>query len=172
MRSKTLHDPSSFPSALRGHLEEICRSGGVKNACKNHTESPGSKLLDRFFKDQLLSRGYSVESDRLLVARNCRFDLDLLITGGTGGNWVVAVLLEGGKAARIDLDLLKFIAWGRTIESRGLPYGVLIASDKKLSRTITGTPDETAFDYLRRLRPLFLGTESNITDILVIEFEA
>ena len=30
---------------------------------------------------------------------------------------------------------------------------------------------EAAFDYLRRLRPLFLGTCPNITDLLVVEFE-
>ncbi len=164
----TLHNPSSFPQMLRNHLEEICGSEDVEHACSDHTTSPGSKLLDRFFKTRLSSKGYSIESDRLWVARNCKFDLDLVITGK---NWVVAILLEGGQAARIDLDLMKFIAWGRSIKPSDLCYGVLIASDKKLFRTITGTPNEAAFDYLRRLRPLFLGTGSNITDLLMIEFK-
>lgn len=153
---------------LHNHLEEICGSEDVRRACTDHTNSPGSKLLDRFFKTRLSSKGYSVESERLWVTRNCKFDLDLLITGK---NWVVAVLLEGGQAARVDLDLMKFIAWGRNIEPPDLCYGVLIASDKKLLRTITGTPNEAVFDYLRRLCPLFLGTGSNITDLLMIEFE-
>jgi len=83
----------------------------------------------------------------------------------------VAVLIECGQAARVDLDLMKFIAWGRTIEPPDLCYAVLIASDQKLLRTITGTPHEATFDYLRRLSPLFLGTGSNITDLLMIEFE-
>jgi hypothetical protein len=84
---------------------------------------------------------------------------------------MVGVLLEGGLAARVDLDLLKLIAWGRTIESANPCYGVLIASDKKLLRTITGARNERAFDYLRRLRPLFLGTGLNISDLLMVEFE-
>jgi len=164
----TLHIPSSFPQMLRRDLEQICGSEDVKRACTDHTNSPGSKLLDRFFMSCLLSKGYSVKSDRLWVAQNCKFDLDLLITGK---NWVVAVLLEGGQAARVDLDLMKFIAWSKTIESAGLCYGAIIASDKKLLRTITGTPNEAAFDYLRRLCPLFLGTGSKITDLLMVEFE-
>jgi hypothetical protein len=164
----TLYNPSPFPQLLRNDLEEICRSEDVKRACVDHTSSPGSKLLDRFFQNRLSSKGYAVKTDRLWVAQNCKFDLDLLITGR---NWVVAVSLEGGKAARIDLDLMKFIAWGRNIEPPNLCYGVLIASNNKLLRTITGTTNEAAFDYLRRLSPLFLGTGSNLTDLLVVEFE-
>lgn len=169
MRSMTLHNPSSFPRILRRHLEEVCGSADVKRACTCHTKSPGSKLLDKFFENRLLSKGYSVKSNQLWVTRNCKFDLDLLITGN---NWVAAVLAEGGKGARVDLDLMKFIAWGKSLKSSRLRYGVLIVSDKKLLRSITGATNESAFDYVRRLCPLFLGTGSNITDLFIVEFKS
>lgn len=167
MRSVTLKEPSPFPPNLRQDIERICESPEVKQACREHTESPGRKLLDKFFAHQLKSRGYSVMSDHLLVAEECRFDLDLLINGP---NWRVAVLIEGGKAARVDLDLLKFIAWGKRENSTDNSFAAFIASDKLLLRNITGTPGETAFDYLSRLRVLFSATSPRITDLLVVEF--
>ena len=169
MRSMTLQNPSLFPLQLRNDVEAICKSAKVTQACRAHTKSSGRKLLDEFFKDQLSSRGYSVECERLRVAENCKFDLDLLISGS---NSRTAVLLEGGKAARVDLDLLKLIAWGKRDRSADLAYAAFIVSDKQLSRTITGTPYETAFDYLKRLRPLFSATVPNLTDLLIVEFKA
>jgi len=169
MRSMTLHQPSSFPKKLRKALEDICASEGVTRACKEHTKFPGRKLLDKFFKAQLSSIGYSVESDRLRVTENARFDLDLLITEP---DWRTAVLIEGGQAARVDLALLKFIVWGRNIDSPHSGYAALLVSDKKLLRTITGTTDEAAFDYLKRLRPLFSATAPNVADLLIVEFKS
>jgi len=163
----TLNEPSDFPINLRKDIECICNSSEVKHACKEHTKSPGRKILDTYFANQLTSRGYSVKRDRLLVAENSKFDLDLLINGP---NWRVAVLIEGGKAARIDLDLLKFIAWGRRENSPSTSFVALIASDKKLLRNITGTTKETAFDYLVRLNRLFSTINPKVADLLVVEF--
>lgn len=172
MRSKTLyqhlHQRSSFPQGLREDIEKICNSKDISQACKEHEGSPGSKLLDKFFKDQLLSRGYSVTSDNLRVADKCKFDIDLLITSS---DWQAAVSIEGGQAARVDLDLIKFIAWAKKLKSSDVGYAILIGSDKKLSRNITGTTNEAAFDYLERLFPLFHATNPNITDLLVVEFK-
>jgi hypothetical protein len=165
----TLNDPSPFSPELRNDLECICNSAEVKQACKEHTESSGGKILDRYFFDKLTAKGYSVNRDRLWVAANSKFDLDLLINGQ---NWRAALLIEGGKSARIDLDLLKFIAWGEKENSADTRYAALIASDKKLLRNITGTPDETAFDYLVRLRALFSATSPKVADLLVVEFQS
>ena len=167
MRSMTLNEPSPFPPNLRKDIECICDSVEVKQACKEHTESPGGKILDIYFADQLESRGYSVKRDRLRVAEKSKFDLDLLINGP---NWCAAILIEGGKAARIDLDLLKFIVWGKKENSADNSFVVLIASDKKLLRNITGTPSETAFDYLVRLCALFSAAGPKVADLLVVEF--
>lgn len=169
MRSMTLNEPSPFPPNLRKDIECICDSAEVKQACKEHTESPGGKILDIYFADQLASRGYSVKRDRLWVAEKSKFDLDLLINGP---NWRAAVLIEGGKAARVDLDLLKFIAWSKRENSADTSFVALVASDKELRRNITGTQGETAFDYLVRLRALFSATGPKVADLLVVEFQS
>lgn len=169
MQSMTLNDLSPFPLELRNDLECICNSAEVKQACKEHTESSGGKILDRYFADQLTSKGYSVKRDRLWVADNSKFDLDLLINGP---NWRAALLIEGGKAARVDLDLLKFIAWGEKENSADTRYVALIVSNKKLLQNITGTHNETAFKYLRRLRALFSATSPKLANLLVVEFQS
>jgi hypothetical protein len=165
----TLNEPSLFPPNLRKDIERICDSVEVRQACKEHTESPGWKILDIYFADQLASRGYSVKRDRLWVVEKSKFDLDLLINGP---NWRVAILIEGGQAARIDLDLLKFIAWSKRETSADTSFAALIVSDKKLRRNITGTAGETAFDYLVRLRGLFSATGPKVADLLVVEYES
>jgi len=169
MRSMTLNKPSSFPANLRKDIECICDSAEVKQACKEHTKSPGGKILDIYFADQLASRGYSVRRDRLFVTEKSKFDLDLLISGP---NWRVAVLIEGGKAARVDLDLLKFIAWGKKEDNASTSFVAFIASDKLLLRNITGTRSETAFDYLVRLRALFSAAAPKVADLLAVEFRS
>ncbi|MDE3111777.1 MAG: hypothetical protein KGK34_02440 [Chloroflexota bacterium] len=86
--------------------------------------------------------------------------------------WRAAISIQGGQAARIDLDLLKLIAFARTHRSSMPIYGVLVLSDKVLLRTITGVKGERAFDYAQRLRRLFDAAASEIADVLVVEFNA
>lgn len=123
--------------------------------------------MDAFLESQLAARGYSPERNVRVTPGDSRFDLDLLITRS---DWRTAVLVEGGQAARIDLDLLKFIAFGRASTWSGPTYAALIVSDK-LRRNITGNPNERAFDYARRLCRLFNASEPNIADLLVVEFQ-
>jgi hypothetical protein len=84
----------------------------------------------------------------------------------------VAVLIEGGQAARVDLDLLKFIAWSKRKNSPANSFAALIVSDKELQRSVTGTTGETAFDYLARLFGLFRATGAEVADLLVVEFSS
>jgi hypothetical protein len=105
----------------------------------------------------------------LWVAEKSKFDLDLLINGP---NWRAAVLIEGGTAARVDLDLLKFLAWSKREDSVDTSFVALIASDKELRRNITGTQGETVFDYLVRLRALFSAIDPKVADLLVVEFQS
>ncbi|MFH1716552.1 MAG: hypothetical protein ABIF19_04310 [Planctomycetota bacterium] len=165
----TYYDSPPFPPNLRKDIECICNSTEVGQVCREHTKSPGGKILDKYFYSKLTSRGYSVKFDRLWVAEGSKFDLDLQITDSS---WSVAILIEGGKAARIDLDLLKFIAWARKEHPPSTSFVSLIASDKELHRNITGTRGETAFDYLARLCNLFRATGSEVANLLVVEFHS
>jgi hypothetical protein len=157
---------SVFPLDLRADLEEICGGEGIARACLGHQQSPGDRALDAFLEVELKARGYSLTRN-VPVTSDSRFDLDFLITRS---NWRAAVLVEGGQAARVDLDLLKFVAFGRAIKWSGFTYAALVVSDKRLFRSITGTGTETAFDYARRLCRLFHAIEPNIADLLVVEF--
>lgn len=159
---------SLFPPALRTELEHICGGREITGACQDLT-SGGT--LDAFLDSKLIARGYSTQRNvRVISGSKSKFDLDLLITHS---DWRTAVSVQGGQAARIDLDLLKFIAFGRDNADAGPLYGALIVSDKKLLRNITGNKlGERAFDYLRRLWPLFHAAEPNIVDLLVVEFPA
>src|SRR5438477_12012237 len=54
--------------------------------------------------------------ENVRVTNDVRFDLDFVITSS---DWRRAVLLEGGQAARLDLDLLKFAAYARASKWSG-----------------------------------------------------
>lgn len=160
-------DVPVFPAALRGDLEQICSSTEITHACQMHESSPGARILDAFVEAQLRSHGYACARN-VRVVGGSRFDVDLLIEQQ---DWRAAISIQGGQAARIDLDLLKFIALGRGgVRAERPTYAVLMVSDKSLLRTITGAQGERAFDYARRLRPLFLGSASEIADLFVVEF--
>ena len=157
---------SLFPLALRAELEQIC--GGLDITSARQELSSGG-TLDAFLDSKLVARGYSTQRNVLVISGSkSKFNLDLLITHS---DWRTAVSVQGGVAARIDLDLLKFIAFGRASSWSGPTYAALVVSDKKLNRNITGNPDERAFDYLRRLCPLFYASEPDIADLLVVEYE-
>ena len=159
---------AEFPVPLRADLERICASPELVTACRAHELSPGGKLLDAYVELQLRHRGYETTRD-VHVARGSRFDVDVLVDET---DWSAAIAIEGGQAARIDLDLLRFIALAHERVASSALYGVLLVSDKVLLRSITGASGERAFDYARRLRPLFLVGAPPLADLLVLEFDA
>jgi len=95
-----------------------------------------------------------------------RFTIDGVIK--SDGYWV-ACEVEEGKGARIELDLLKLMAFARRT-TEGLPvYGCLIVSDKSLLRTTTGRADEAAFNYVKRVLRLLDLANSGLDDLLIVE---
>jgi hypothetical protein len=156
---------SLFPPGLRTELERICGGPDITSA---RQELSSGATLDAFLESWLVAGGYSTQRNvRVVSGSRSKFDLDLLVTHS---DWRTAVSVQGGVAARIDLDLLKFIAFGRASPWSGPTYAALVVSDRKLGRNITGTVGEGAFDYLRRLCPLFYASEPDIADLLVVEF--
>lgn len=162
----TYRPEAAFPPGLRDAIEHVCGGKEIAYAGEEREGSGRARARDAFVQAQLAKRGYSSERN-VRVADGSRFDIDLLVEQP---DWRAAISIQGGQAARIDLDLLKFIAFGRAKRDSKPVYAVLIASDKFLLRTITGTPDERAFDYARRLRPLFLASTSDVVDLLMVEF--
>lgn len=159
---------SPFPQQLRADLEQICGGAEIRAACGAHQASPGARLLDDCVEQELARRGYRAERNVRAVGTS-RFDIDLLVDHP---EWRAAIAVEGGQAARVDLDLLKLIAFARSNRTTKPLYAALVASNKPLLRTITGTVGETVLDYAKRLRPLFAAAAVDVADLLVVEFEA
>ena len=84
----------------------------------------------------------------------------------------VSVEIEKGDRGRLDLDLLKMIAFAA--RHHPVPaFGVLIVPlRQKLARDVSGSKTETAFAYLRRtLALLWRSHRGNLEDVLVIGYD-
>lgn len=165
MRSATLS--GEFPELLLEHLEQICSGPEIAAACRMQTSSPGSRALDECVESLLKARGYPTMRN-VRVAADAKFDLDVVVEDS---EWTTGISIEGGTAPRIDLDLLKFVAFARATRQHKPLFGALIVSNKALPSTITGEKGKRAFDYALRLRRLFLAATSDYADLLVVEFD-
>ena len=148
-----LGEVSTFPKELRDHLLAILGQATAQNSSVRE----GLPIL-------LRNASYRIDEDAKVPPT--RFTIDGMIKND--GCWV-ACEVEEGKGARIELDLLKLMAFGkRAIE--GLPvYGCLIVSDKSLLRTTTGRADEVGFSYVKRVLRLLDLPHSGLSDLLIVE---
>ena len=163
--AETLKNKSVFPMELRSKLEAtVERIGRVKDT--GDTEFP-KKMIGEV-GSYLKAANLSVQSEGITIWPT-RFSLDLFIKGRSFG---VAVEVETGKGARIELDLLKLMAFARqTSKAPDFPiYGWLLVSDKHLLRTTTGTQRETGFRYTKRVLRLLDLPASGLGDLLITEF--
>ena len=139
MKSMTYREPTTFPVDLRAAIERLCESTEIAHAGAEVEGSARALARDALVQKYLQECGYSTQRN-VKVADGSRFDMDVVVDHA---DWRAAISVQGGQAARIDLDLLKVIAFGRTRLDKKPLYGVVIASDKPLLKTITGTPTAT-----------------------------
>jgi|GEM_PF-5703563 len=143
----------SFPKELREHLLALLQQVVAQEL------SVRERLL-------ILLRGASYGIDEDVKVAPTRFKIDGVIK--RDGFWV-ACEVEEGKGARVELDLLKLMAFGRRT-TEGLPiYGCLIVSDQPLQRSIVGRSDEAAFSYVKRVLRLLDLPNSGLDDLLILE---
>jgi len=144
----------TFPKELRDHSLAAVRQAVAQ-------KSSVRKSLP------ILLRNASYRIDEDTEIPPTRFTIDGVIKSD---EYWVACEVEEGKGARIDLDLLKLMAFGkRTTEGR-LIYGCLISSDKPLLRTTTGRADEAGFNYVKRVIRLLDLPHSGLDDLLIVGF--
>ncbi len=150
---------------MRRKLEAIVDKLGPVEDTKN-TILP-EKVITQV-QARLEIAGFHVEKE--ITVPPTQFRVDLLIRHG---GFCVPVEIETGRGARIELDLLKLMAFAKRIEkpSEFQIYGWLLVSDKYLSRTTTGTPKETGFNYVKRVLRLADLPASGLRDLLVVEFQ-
>ena len=116
-----------------------------------------SAALDREAEQTLLQElrqrlpdGHTV-TENVRAADNARFTHDWVVSSESA---IVACELER-TANRIEFDILKFQAFACRQNQARATYGCLIVrADRVLPRHVTGSRNEQAENYLRRLRPL------------------
>lgn len=148
-----LNQPPSFPKELREHLLNLLQQVTAQNS----SVRKGLPIL-------LRNTSYRVDEDAEVPPT--RFTIDIVIK--RDGYWV-ACEVEEGKGARIELDLIKLMAFGKR-GTQSLPiYGCLIISDKPLLRTNTGRADEAGFNYIKRVLRLLDLPHTCLNDLLIVE---
>ena len=143
----------SFPKELREHLLVLLQQVVAQEL------SVRERLL-------ILLRGASYGIDEDAEVPPTRFTIDGVIKSD---GFLVACEVEEGKGARIELDLLKLMAFGNRANGSSPVYGCLIVSDKSLLRTTTGRVDEAGFSYVKRVLRLLDLPHSGLDDLLIVE---
>lgn len=171
MREKQDLGPS-FPAAIRSALlSAIGKLAQTEAAAAIRRPEHAPDNLDALIADRVregLDPGWRlIRNDRVAQGPKFANDFSLL-----GAGIAVSVEMEKGDRGRLDLDLIKMLAFA----ARHFPtpaFAVLIVPLRQvLTRNVTGSRTETAFDYLRRtLALLWRVGRANLEDVLVIGYD-
>lgn len=171
MREKQDLGPS-FPAELRACLIEAIESLGPSEALaalrrEEHAPDNFDGLLAARLVERLAAAWRLRRTER--VAEGTGFKNDFSLLGATGA---VCVEIEKGQRGRLDLDLIKMLAFA----ARHYPlpaFGAMIVPLRRgLPRDVSGAANQTAFKYLDRTLSLLWGTHrGNLEDVLVIGYD-
>lgn len=172
---KICYGKSTFPEYLKRSIsksvEDIPPEAMPGLLSKN--ESDADNFDDRI--EQNIRKNSPCDIELLpnhRITNRTKFNCDLIIHSDNNS---VCLEIEKGDSSRFELDILKMQAFAdtmlRKVPKRQVYGAFIVPADNVVDRHITGSRNESSYEYLNRLNCLLCGIHSlSLSDILIVGY--